>query len=243
VVVTSNGIFGFAYSAGRFADGYVYRVGGAGFADLFDFKQTNGWAPYATPTLSGNTLYGVTFQGGTNGSGNIFRIDTDGLNFTNLYDFSLAGGANVDGLQPYDLTGLVLSGDTLYGTTTYGGSGAQGTVFTISTAGTGFTVLHSFQFTDGGDPYTLILSGGALYGAALTGIQGISLGDGSIFKIVLTPTLQTAVAGAKLVLTWNDPAYSLYRAPTLTSIFTPISGATSPYTNSLTGPQEYFELK
>jgi len=243
LAVNSNGMFGFAYSGGRYNDGFVYQVDGAAFTDLFDFNHTNGWAPYATPTLSGNTLYGVTFQGGTNGSGNIFRLDTDGLNFTNLYDFSPAGAANMDGLQPYDFTGLVLSGNTLYGTSAFGGSGAQGTVFQISTSGTGFTVLHSFQYTDGSDPYTLLLSGGVLYGAALTGVQGISLGDGSIFKISLLPSLQIARVGASLVLTWNDPSYSLYRAPTLTNAFTEISGAASPYTNGISGTQFYFQLK
>ncbi|MGC9940955.1 MAG: choice-of-anchor tandem repeat GloVer-containing protein [Verrucomicrobiota bacterium] len=239
VAVSSNGIFGFAYSGGAFGDGFVYRDG----FDLFDFNGTNGWAPYSTPTLSGNTLYGVTFQGGTNGSGNIFRIDTDGQNFTNLYNFSSADGANTDGVQPYDVAGLVLSGNILYGTAAFGGSGGQGTVFKISTSGQGFTVLHSFQYTDGGQPGQLVLSGGTLYGAALVGIQGISLGDGSIFKLGLHPGLYLALAGTNAVLTWNDPSYSLYSAPTLSSAFTEISGATSPYTNGITGEQKYFELQ
>jgi uncharacterized repeat protein (TIGR03803 family) len=69
---------------------------------------------------------------------------------------------------------LVLSGNALYGTTRNGGNG-NGTVFSISTDGTGFTALHSFSGTsgslttnnDGAVPYAgLVLSGNTLYGAA-----------------------------------------------------------------------------
>lgn len=243
VAVNSNGIFGFTHGGGANGDGYVYRLGGGGSGDLFDFDGANGWVSYATPTLSGNTLYGVTFQGGTNGSGNIFRVDTTGQNFTNLYNFSPANGANTDGVQPYEFGGLVLSGNTLYGTASLGGSGGQGTVFKISTSGTGFTVLKSFQYSIGAQPYALALSGGTLYGVAEYGIQGISLGDGSIFKMILYPNLNLSLAGTNAVLTWNDPSYSLYTALTLTNTFTEISGATSPYTNGITGQQKYFELQ
>jgi hypothetical protein len=69
------------------------------------------------------------------------------------------------------------------------------------------------------------------------------LGDGSIFKLGLHPGLYLALAGTNAVLTWNDPSYSLYSAPTLSSAFTEISGATSPYTNGITGEQKYFELQ
>jgi hypothetical protein len=62
-------------------------------------------------------------------------------------------------------------------------------------------VLHSFQYSDGSDHYALILSGSTLYGAAYAGIQGISLGDGSIFRISLPPRLYIALAGTNAVLT------------------------------------------
>ncbi len=243
VVVNSNGIFGFARYSGLNNDGFIYRAGGGGAADLFDFDGANGSTSWATPTLNGNTLYGVTYQGGINGSGNIFRIDTTGQNFTNLYNFSPANGANTNGVQPYEFSGLVLSGYTLYGTASLSGSGGQGTVFKISTSGTDFTVLHSFQYTDGAQPGQLVLSGGTLYGVAEYGIQGISLGDGSIFKMILNPNLNLSLTSKNAILTWSDPSYSLYTAPTLTNGFTQISGATSPYTNGITGRQKYFKLQ
>src|SRR5437879_1779000 len=59
--------------------------------------------------------------------------------FRTLYSFT----AGTDGAFPY--AGLILSGDTLYGTASMGGSYAQGTVFKVNTNGTSFTNLHSFN--------------------------------------------------------------------------------------------------
>jgi uncharacterized repeat protein (TIGR03803 family) len=59
--------------------------------------------------------------------------------FTTLYSFT--DGA--DGAEPS--ASLVLSGNTLYGTAEYGGAHGSGTVFAVSTDGTGFTTLHSFS--------------------------------------------------------------------------------------------------
>jgi uncharacterized repeat protein (TIGR03803 family) len=245
VVVSSNLMYGFGQYGGASSNGIVYRVGlgGDGYVDLFDFNGTNGSGSYSTPTLSGNTLFGVTYQGGTNGGGNVFRINTDGLRYTNLYSFPREGGANTTGANPYDFAGLVLSGNILYGTTSVSGSGSQGTVFQLNTDGTGFTVLHSFQYTDGGNPEPLVLSGGTLYGMTLYGFQGISLGDGGVFALILQPALNLALADNQAVLTWNDPSYSLYAALAVTNVFTKITGATSPYTNTVTAPQKFFQLR
>ncbi len=45
------------------------------------------------------------------------------------------------------------------------------------------------------------------------------------------------------VLTWTNSGFSLQTAPTLTGTFTNIPAATSPYTNPIAGPQQYFRLK
>src|SRR5690349_1586221 len=49
---------------------------------------------------------------------------------------------NSDGATPF--AGLIVSGNTLYGTASGGGSSGNGTVFALKTDGTGFTNLHSF---------------------------------------------------------------------------------------------------
>src|SRR5436190_2664 len=72
--------------------------------------------------------------------------------FTTLHSFTATApntSTNTDGGEP--IAGLVLLGNTLYGTATYGGSSGNGTVFKVNTDGTGFTNLHTF--TAGSGPY------------------------------------------------------------------------------------------
>src|SRR5205823_13068801 len=99
-----------------------------------------------------------------------------------------------DGAFPH--AGLILSGNTLYGTAESGGSSSAGTVFAVNTDGTGFTTLHSFTATSSDYPYTngdgaapragLILSGNTLYGTA---VGGGSSGAGTVFSLSLLPQL------------------------------------------------------
>ena len=84
--------------------------------------------------------------------------------FTTLHNFT--GGSDGGNLN----AGLILSGKTLYGAADSGGSGGNGTVFSLNTNGTGFTVLHSFTAlasetnSDGAAPAAgLILSDNTLY--------------------------------------------------------------------------------
>src|ERR1039458_6360345 len=93
--------------------------------------------------VDGKTPYGTATYGGSSENGMVFAINTDGTGFTNLYSFT---GGN-DGANPFD--GLILSGNTLYGTAFNGGSLGSGTVFAVNTNGMGFTILH--PFTDGSD--------------------------------------------------------------------------------------------
>ena len=95
---------------------------------------------------------GAPVSGTNGGGGTVFRINTDGLEYTNLYSFQRQGGANTPGANLYDFAGLLVSGNTIYGTASVSGIGGQGTLFQINTDGTAFSVLHSFQYTDGGQP-------------------------------------------------------------------------------------------
>src|SRR5437870_9709810 len=81
------------------------------FTNLHSFTGGgDGAVPYGGLILSGDTLYG-TASGGCSGSGAVFKINTNGTEITSLHCLSGGGG---DGRQP--IAGLILSGNTLYGT-------------------------------------------------------------------------------------------------------------------------------
>src|SRR6202030_3327535 len=106
----------------------------------------------------------------------VFAVNTDGSGFTNLHGFT--GGS--DGGVPY--AGLILSGNTLYGTATVGGSSGSGTVFAVNTDGSGFTNLYVFTGgNDGSAPSaSLMLSSNTLYGTAA---GAGSSGNGTVFVV------------------------------------------------------------
>ena len=93
---------------------------------IVSIGQRRGDNPDAGLILSGNTLYG-TASGGGLGRGTVFAVNTNGMDFTNLYSFRIptTGGMFPD-------AGLILSGNTLYGTAEYGGVTNNGTVFSLS---------------------------------------------------------------------------------------------------------------
>ena len=48
--------------------------------------------------------------------------------------------------------------------------------------------------------------------------------------------------GDAVVLSWSDPSFALQAAPSATGTYTNIAGATSPHTNAIAGPQQFFRL-
>jgi uncharacterized repeat protein (TIGR03803 family) len=95
------------------------------------------------------------------------------------------GSANSDGANPAD--GLVLSGNTLYGAATDGGSNGNGTLFSFITDSSVFTLLYTFEAEANGTNLAgelprggLVLGGGTLYGTAANGGTN---GKGTLFAI------------------------------------------------------------
>jgi uncharacterized repeat protein (TIGR03803 family) len=121
--------------------GTVFKMNtdGTGFSLLHEFAGggSDGANPYyGSLTLSGSTLYGMTYAGGDKNSGTVFKMNTDGTGFSLLHEF--AGGVH-DGRSPYG--SLTLDGATLYGMTLYGGSSDLGTVFSIAVPEPGISAL------------------------------------------------------------------------------------------------------
>jgi uncharacterized repeat protein (TIGR03803 family) len=188
LVLSGNALYGTTFSTGSsngvaYGWGTVFRMhtDGTGFAVLKNFSgSSDGKYPCAGLVLSGSTLYGSTAEGGNASRGTIFRINTDGSGFEVLKHFT--GG--MDGMMP--LGGLVVSGNTLYGTTYEGGgngpSVGYGIVFQMNTDGTGFTVLRRMDSQAWWPRGALILVGPRLYGTTLLGGGG-RLGYGTVFSV------------------------------------------------------------
>jgi uncharacterized repeat protein (TIGR03803 family) len=102
--------------------------------------------------------------------------------FTTLYSFASTSGSsftNTYGATPNG--GLILIGQTLYGTTGHGGPGGGGNIFAIGANGSGFADLYNFTLNNGEEPGSgLTASGSTLYGT--TSVGG-SQGGGTVFAI------------------------------------------------------------
>lgn len=192
---TNDGLHGYYPSAGlvQGTDGLLYGTtyyGGTngGYGTIFamttggaintlvSFDNTDGNYPAAAlmQSVDGN-LYGTTGYGGTNGGyGTIFKVTTSGV-LTPLHSFGYYDGATPFAALVQGTDGL------LYGATMSGGTNIYyGTIFKVTTNGV-FTLLHSFNYSEGSYPYSLVQANdGALYGTTMSGGTN---GYGTIFKI------------------------------------------------------------
>jgi uncharacterized repeat protein (TIGR03803 family) len=190
LVLSDNTLYGTTYAGGVSNAGVIFQINtdGSGFAVTKHFTVSDGAGPRAGMLLSGTELYGTTSWGGrgiyVTLGGTVFKINTDGSGFTVLKDFSVKSPGS-DGDDPRG--SLVLSGTTLYGTTTSGGlySVGRGTLFKLNTDGTGYAVLTCLTDSSGVGPEgSLVLINGELYGTAQF-VGGYS--NGVLFALSLTP--------------------------------------------------------
>jgi uncharacterized repeat protein (TIGR03803 family) len=147
---------------------------------LYSFRGgTDGNTPYASLIFDqkGN-LYGTTTDGGAQGNGAVFKLapNTDG-SWTESVIYSFLGGE--DGRLPYASLIFDQKGN-LYGTTGHGGTGDNGTAFTLTpNADRSWTESVLYRFLGGKDGAlpgaSLIMDpAGNLYGTTIYGNGGNS---------------------------------------------------------------------
>jgi uncharacterized repeat protein (TIGR03803 family) len=200
LILSGSSLYGTAKSGGSSSNGtlFAFNLSSSGFTNLHTFTafppsfhtNADGANPFAALLVSGTTLYGATHNGGAFSNGTVFALNLDGSGFTNLHTFTAVSGANStnrDGANPG--AGLIISGNTLYGTAENGGNGGNGSVFALNTDGSGFTNLYSFTAVntitgtnrDGANPAAgMILWGNTLYGAAPYGGRSA---NGTVFAL------------------------------------------------------------
>ena len=186
--------YGTTAFGGQYGEGAVFRVTTNGnlmaLASFGSFLKDGNW-PFAGLTLGpdGN-FYGTTATGGTNqisgtnNTGTIFRLTTNGALAT------VASFTGFNGSYPECQLIIGLNGN-FYGTTAYGGVSNVGTVFQVTTNGV-LTTLASFSGTNGAMPQAGLTLGldGNFYGTTTYG--GIS-NVGTIFQVTPGGDLTTLV--------------------------------------------------
>ncbi len=89
-------LYGMTELGGTNGNGNIFRVGtdGTNYQNLLSFTggTLSGVYPEASLTLGGTTLYGMTQQGGANGFGTVFSVETGGMGYRNLVSFTGTGG-------------------------------------------------------------------------------------------------------------------------------------------------------
>jgi uncharacterized repeat protein (TIGR03803 family) len=195
LVVLNGTVFGTTFLGGAHGCGTVFAVGddGNNFRLLHSFASNGpGFAPtnsdgvglIGSVLVLSNFLYGVTASGGPAGQGVVFRVSTDGSDFSVLHHFT----DNVTMATPpiNGLSGsgsLVYSNGVIYGTSGINFTGGDGIVFRMNLDGTGYSVLH--RINDGYFGGPLVLDGDTLYGETHTTVFKIGI-DGSGFRVLHT---------------------------------------------------------
>jgi uncharacterized repeat protein (TIGR03803 family) len=216
-------LYGTTTEGGANGKGTVFSVTLEGVEKIvYSFKGgSDGANPEATLTSVGGILFGTTTNGGgghgkctggPRGCGTVFTVTPAGVE-TVLHAFTGRDGA-YPGADP-----LIYEGDTLYGTTGFGGDGCAsgtpvyecaGVIYSMTLAGAEH-VLHAFTGgIDGSNPFGLTYDRSTLFGTTVNGggTACFGFGCGTVFKVAAS----------------GPPArYSLL------SSFTGGSGASNPY--------------
>ena len=205
---SDGALYGTTSSGGSSNYGTVFKLNtdGSGYAILRSFTGSggDGCRPQSALVEGGDgLLYGVTYSGGTNWEGTLFKLNKDGSGYGLVYTFS----SSQDGANPLGITEG--PGAILYG------AANSGIVFKLDRSGGGFVVLHHFPYgvlDDGSIPAPPTLgSDGALYG---TTFRGGETDDGILYKV------QTDGSGFTVLRSFNASGYDGSRP-----IAVPLQGA------------------
>jgi hypothetical protein len=130
------------------------------------------------------------------------------------------------------------------GSTSLNGYIAYATVLYSSAGAPRWTNIYSSSVPNG-DAFARAVATDAGGNVFVTGYSSAATGPDFVtikYSSSLDPYLRIQNVETQAVLTWFNPGFSLQSAPSATGTFTNIAGATSPYTNPVTSPQQFFRL-
>jgi uncharacterized repeat protein (TIGR03803 family) len=186
----AGNLYGATSLGGMFNLGTVFKLsqdssGGWTESILYSFTGKAGQGlPSGTVWLdpTGN-VYGTTRVNGSGNAGTVFELLNTAGDWTEITLHTFKFGTGIDGAGPSG--GLVADREgNLYGTTRFGGSSGNGTVYKLKHVGDGWAESVVYSFAGGNDAAQpslgVTFGGGNLYGTTLS---GGSKNRGTVFEI------------------------------------------------------------
>jgi uncharacterized repeat protein (TIGR03803 family) len=183
IEATNGTLYGTTQLGGTSGDGTVFSLqkDSSSFAVLKSFSASgeDGNSPYSAPILAAtNELFGTTRLGGSAAAGSVYSLRFDGAGYQLVSSLDTAAG-------PTDLGSplLALANGTLVGSSRFGGSTNNGTLFTLDQSGANLAVVYSPPDPSTGQEFRSGLiqaSDGLLYG---TSVSGGASGQGTVFRM------------------------------------------------------------
>ena len=173
-------LFGTALG-GAAGDGVIFELarGSHGITVVASFDGADGLNPQAGVTFDGGgNLFGTTYGGGAHDDGTVFEIAKGTRAITTLASFNGGDGSGPEAGLTFDPQG------NLFGTTSAGGSGTDGsgTVFEIARGSRTITAIATFDSRNGYAPPSGVTldAAGNLFG---TVPNGGANGNGAVFEV------------------------------------------------------------
>lgn len=195
----AGNLYGTTFDGGLYGAGNVYTLTPNGDGTwtqtvLYSFTggSDGGWIDWGRLTFdTAGNLYGVTYNGGSNGAGTVFQLSPngDGTWAENvLHQFTWGK----DGAEPRT-TPIFDSAGNLYGSVAYGGAHGCGAIFKMTPGSDDkwtYRVIHQFADKPACSPWAGLIpdKSGSLYGTTRNTVGGCSIPPfecGTVFK--LTP--------------------------------------------------------
>jgi len=190
--------YGTASVGGVQSGGVVFKLAPNGtYTVLHNFLANdtiNGYGPQAGVVLgSDGFLYGVTYQGGVNGDGTIFRIKPNGAGFAKLYDFNQQTGSGPSPTPIFHTTGIV------YGLTHAGGASDRGVFYSLDA--TLKPIVQMFVIQYGKIGATIPILGQGFTGATKVSFNGTSANFTVVSDTYLTAKVPTGATTGTVSVT------------------------------------------
>ncbi len=207
LLLNGSYLYGTTLLGGSTNNGVVFRIkpDGTGFSMIHQFAGggADGDGPMSELAFDGTMLHGLTYNGGTDGKGVVYRLKPDGSSY-----FIVRHLAVSDGNTPFG--GLEFYNGYLYGSNSFAGEYGYGTFFRYKANTTGgLEILLKFNTSTGGFPLTSpLLKNGIFY---LTNSIG---GDNSMGTLVsIDPNCTSMVTSVSYVgnVLVAQPTVGLYQ--------------------------------